>query len=123
MLGYIPGLLHAWYIIIKYPDEPESYAAVPQDAESQHHVTYYYVAVDGGLRPQDERAQAPKPTQGTRAEQGYGTVGPSAGQGQGRAEQGYGTVGPSAGQGEGSQGGGVPPSYAEAIRGDHKVQT
>ncbi|KAL8807300.1 MAG: hypothetical protein Q9182_000805 [Xanthomendoza sp. 2 TL-2023] len=40
-LGYIPGLLHAWYIIAKYPEDSSGYEPF-SDVENQH-VTYYYV--------------------------------------------------------------------------------
>uniref|UniRef100_A0A8H7K992 Stress response RCI peptide n=1 Tax=Bionectria ochroleuca TaxID=29856 RepID=A0A8H7K992_BIOOC len=32
-LGFIPGLIHAWYIIAKFPDPEYDYDPVPQDAE------------------------------------------------------------------------------------------
>merc|ERR1712093_955466 len=45
MLGFIPGLLHAWYIIAKHPEH--DYDSVPNDAESGR-VTY--IIVDGNRR-------------------------------------------------------------------------
>ena len=117
-LGYFPGLLHAWYIIYAYPDP---YDLVAEDAESQPHgatVTYYYVQQE--RRPsRSQQYSSPRPA-------GYGTVGPAPasqfpGQESGtvnsfppRQQQQYGG---SAGQDE------VPPSYQDAIRGDHKIQT
>jgi hypothetical protein len=106
MLGFLPGLLHSWYIIAKYPDL-ETYDILPTDAEAGR-VTYIYV--------QSPAAQPPA--------QGYGTVKPMEAPplqqhqngtwGQGSApQQGAGTA-------EGSQ---APPTYAQAVKGDHKVQT
>ncbi|KAL4787999.1 hypothetical protein BJX76DRAFT_316784 [Aspergillus varians] len=117
-LGYIPGLLHAWYIILKYPepdyDDP-LYEPVPNrrgDVENGH-VTYYYVSHQsapnqsprgyGTLSPQqasDPRSQfrqsAPKP----QHEQGAA----------GSSSQEHGEPRP-------------PPTYAEAVKGDNKVQS
>ncbi|KAL9610802.1 MAG: hypothetical protein Q9167_004502 [Letrouitia subvulpina] len=132
MLGFIPGLLHAWYIIAKYPDpcDPDGYEPVPEDTESGR-VTYYYVSDSRRNSRTQLRSQAPQqqlyphyqhqagPQQGQGAGMGYGTV-PSM-----DAEplplppsqQAGGQWG-----GEGSAGA-VPPSYEQAIQGDHKVQT
>lgn len=105
-LGFLPGLLHAWYIIITYPDE--TYTQVPQDAE-QGNVTYYYVQTSG---PQYTDRLAPKP------QRAYGTVNntPNA---QFPAQQ-QGFVQPPAPAGP-SEGDAPPPSYQQAT-GDHKVQ-
>ncbi|MCJ1469820.1 hypothetical protein MMC07_008462 [Pseudocyphellaria aurata] len=105
MLGYIPGLLHAWYIIAAYPEPSDDYDALPGDGGENggHHVTYYYVN-----RRED---QQPKPQ--PQPQRGYGTTGAGgrSGEQQHDGEQGS------------SAGGGVPPSYEQAVRGDHKVQT
>ncbi|SLM36346.1 Proteolipid membrane potential modulator [Lasallia pustulata] len=111
-LGFIPGLLHAWYIIARYPEAPDSaYERAPPDGGENGHVTYYYVAQRGG---EEHRG-------------GQGQRG-----GDGRAHGGYGTVGESmrvGGRGEGAQPGGsayagaVPPSYEQAVGADNKVQT
>ncbi|KAB8298102.1 hypothetical protein EYC80_001864 [Monilinia laxa] len=123
-LGFLPGLLHAWYIIAQYPDSPPTdYSRIP-DAESAR-VTYVVVQGPNG---RTHRA-APKHAQG------YGTTAPMeapivqqqvngtwavAGEGEGVQAQGQGQ-----GQGYGGEGSGgaVPPTYAEAVRGDHKVQS
>lgn len=116
MLGYVPGLLHAWYIIAKFPDTTE-YEAVPQDAESAR-VTYIYVqGADGQQRRQQRPTGVPKTT-------GYGTTAAAATTVAPQQRQGEnGTWSESSGSGEGSSGAPVPPSYDEAIRGDHKVQS
>jgi uncharacterized membrane protein YgcG len=121
MLGFIPGLLHAWYIIAKYPEC--DYDALPQDAESGR-VTYIIVQSEDG-----RRTRVPKNSV-RAANSGYGTTAPMAPQvhqGQdgtwGSGEQGGGQQGGGQQGGEGSSGGAVPPTYAEAVKGDHKVQT
>lgn len=81
-------------------------------------MTYYYVSGQGGQQAQGA------PAQGGRGQwvQPGGQVQP-----QPQPQRGYGTVqGMSAGEGEGSAGQGqgqVPPSYEQAVKGDHKVQT
>jgi len=109
MLGFIPGLLHAWYIIAKYPES--DYDAIPQDAESGR-VTYVIVQSPNG---QQQRV----PKHSARAA-GYGTTTPMTPEAPRVQQNTNGTWGNGA---EGSSGGAVPPTYAEAVKGDHKVQT
>ena len=112
MLGYLPGLLHAWYIIAKYPDG-EGYEAIAPDAEAGSgdggRVTYYYVTRE------EERVGAGRGGVSGR-EGGYGGVGQGGVPVGGRREGGQGV-------GEGLSRGAVPPSYDDAVKGDHKVQT
>jgi len=111
LLGYLPGLLHAWYIIAKYPDDPD-YALIPADVErqSEGRVTYYYVSSDGQRIATGSRQQ--------HGAEGYGTAGAARPAGQASA------LAPApAHAGEGSSGGAVPPSYADAVKGDNKTQT
>ncbi|KAI4094024.1 MAG: hypothetical protein LQ344_002469 [Seirophora lacunosa] len=132
-LGFIPGLLHAWYIIAKYPDPSASgyddLEGGPHQPHAQQHVTYYYVNdsrnnSQGQLEVPTSLASPPQRQQYP----GYGTVQgmrvPSRGQqGQGPQAQ-SGAVAPApAPAGEGSSQGQVPPSYEQAIKGDNKVQT
>lgn len=114
MLGYLPGLLHAWYIIAKFPDGSD-YESLPQDTESGR-VTYVYVQGADGQQRRQQRSAVPK-TNGA----GYGTTAsaPNVAPQQHQAQNGTWSQQPSAE----SSNGAVPPSYAEAIRGDHKVQT
>jgi len=107
-LGYIPGLLHSWYIIAKFPDSSD-YESLPQDIESGR-VTYVYVQSSAQPRPQ-------------RSQQGgYGTTVPMAAPNVHQEQNGTWTE---SGTGEGSSGGAAvpPPSYAQAVKGDNKVQT
>lgn len=117
-LGYIPGLLHAWYIILKYPepdyDDP-SYEPVPNrrgDVENGH-VTYYYVS----------HQSAPSPSQ-----RGYGTLASQQAP-ESRSQPSESAPKPQQEQsaaGSSSQGhdeARAPPTYAEAVKGDNKVQS
>ncbi|CAL3967142.1 hypothetical protein PZA11_003542 [Diplocarpon coronariae] len=111
MLGFIPGLLHAWYIIAKFPEH--DYHSIPADAEGGR-VTY--IVVDGnGTR----RSAKPivRPQQQGITSAGYGTTAPMAPP---VHQDQNGTWSNNA---EGSSGGAVPPSYSEAVKGDHKIQT
>ncbi|KAL8753234.1 MAG: hypothetical protein Q9199_005203 [Rusavskia elegans] len=125
MLGYIPGLLHAWYIIAKYPEETPAGAYEPfGDLENQH-VTYYYVS---DSRNTGNAGLAPQHQQYPNQNRGYGTVqgmrSPEVrpqpqSKAQGQQQQ---------GQSQGGQGGGegssqVPPSYEQAVAGDNKIQS
>ena len=116
MLGVLPGMIHAWYIILKYP---EGYEPLPGDAdyEGGHRVTYYYVA----------RGQGGAPPLAPPA--GTGTGAPDGGKAQRQLQRGasYGTVGgggeaSSQAQGQGQGQGQLPPTYAEAVKGDNKIQ-
>jgi hypothetical protein len=107
MLGFIPGLLHAWYIIAKHPDL-EAYDVLPQDAEGGSRVTYIYVQTPGAAAPR-------------QGQQGYGTVKPmEAPQLQQHQNGTWGQGSAPEGHGEGSA---APPTYAQAVTGDNKVQT
>ncbi|KAL9113123.1 MAG: hypothetical protein Q9227_002735 [Pyrenula ochraceoflavens] len=111
-LGYLPGLLHAWYIIAKNPeyDYYDEYEPI-RDAEAgnSQRVTYYYVQ-----QPQSN-SQHPQ-----SQPQNYGT------QQQQQQVQGESNQDGVAGGSNGEAGGAAarpPPTYAEAVRGDNKVQT
>ncbi|KAL9597133.1 MAG: hypothetical protein Q9219_005355 [cf. Caloplaca sp. 3 TL-2023] len=69
-LGFIPGLLHAWYVIAKYPDPSDEYEDLENGRGQRGHVTYYYVS-DGRNNSQGDlvptQQQYPNP-------RGYGTV-------------------------------------------------
>ena len=115
MLGFLPGLLHAWYIIAKYPET--DYDSLPQDAESQR-VTYVIINENGQQRRVPKNSVQPA---------GYGTTAPLAPpvhqsqngtwNNNGNGAGGSSAAGPSTVEAT------VPPSYAEAVKGDHKVQT
>ena len=106
MLGYVPGLLHAWYIISLHPERDYDYEPVG-DAENQR-VTYYYISheqpasrnygTQGGQRGQPK--PAPPVPQGSRPAPAQGSSSSAP------AEE-----------------AGAPPSYSDAVRGDNKVQS
>jgi hypothetical protein len=130
-LGFLPGLLHAWYIILQNPDAYDQYQQVPDGERANGGTTYYVVTHE---QP------------GRRAQPGYGTVGsqPNAGQFPGQQSGGVGSFagqqqknvksakgasapppgpqGQQAGEGSSNQPEGPPPTYADVIKGDHKVQ-
>ncbi|KAI9795563.1 MAG: hypothetical protein M1833_006963 [Piccolia ochrophora] len=131
-LGYLPGLLHAWYVIAKFPDDDGGESSHARGGYSQldeeRGVTYYYVERrPGGSAP------------GGGAHHGYGTVAPPAAltmgnQSAGGPPQGgagvRGQETMSGGVGDGGEGGSAegagqkpPPTYAQAIKGDNKVQS
>jgi uncharacterized membrane protein YqaE (UPF0057 family) len=111
MLGYIPGLLHAWYIIAKFP-EPDYYEPLPGDEEGG---TVTYIVVQG---PNGRSHTVPARQQGgSRTAQGYGTTATMA------APVHQETNGTWTNAAEGSSNGAVPPSYEQAVKGDNKIQT
>ncbi|KAL6852163.1 UPF0057 domain-containing protein [Trichoderma novae-zelandiae] len=119
LLGFIPGLLHAWYIIAKYPEPPYEYEAVPGEREggrsgSGNRVTYVYVQ-----SPPGPHHQQPKPQDG-QGRMNYGTTS-QQNRGPSPKPQQHGVT--SSGEGSADHQDGVPPSYAEVVAGDHKVQT
>lgn len=122
LLGYIPGLIHAWYIILKYP-EPDyddvAYEPIPGGSSQRRdlengRVTYYYVshqplqspsqrsygATDSQPQPQRQSSQQDSHPNNSNRPQGAAE---SSEQGQAETR--------------------APPTYAEAVRGDNKVQT
>jgi len=118
MLGYLPGLLHAWYIIAHNPERDYDYEAIPDSERGQSsqggRVTYYYVRHENsrpsgyGTQAQGHNRPAPPPPQGQGSNRSA-PLPPSNAQG------------PS--MGAGSDEGGAPPSYSEVVRGDNKIQS
>ncbi|EQL02125.1 hypothetical protein G6O67_006208 [Ophiocordyceps sinensis] len=107
VLGYLPGLLHSWYIIAKFPEPDYDYDALPADQEGGR-VTYVYVQSPNG------RTTRPLP-QPPNAAMNYGT------QNQSQSQQQHGVT--AAGESSSGNTHAVPPSYAEVVAGDHKIQT
>lgn len=114
MLGVLPGVLHAWYIIATNPDP--TYEQV--EDEERGNVTYYYVQGQPQYASAGGRRQAPP--------QAYGTISnaPNAqfpGQQNGFVQP----VAPAPASGSAqpaASSGDVPPTYQEALKGDNKVQ-
>ncbi|OTB08189.1 hypothetical protein M426DRAFT_7994 [Hypoxylon sp. CI-4A] len=116
ILGYIPGLLHAWYIISKFPESYE-YESVPQDAENgsgggDGRVTYVFVSQP----PQPERQPQSQPKSSSTPN--YGST---ATNNNNNASSSSAAAGPSTGHHD--DGTAAPPTYAEAVKGDNKIQT
>lgn len=133
-LGYVPGLLHAWYIILKHPEPNDEYAggyqpivgSSQQDPEGGR-VTYYYVAHHHQNGASLHSHQSPQ--------RSYGATGQQPAQGQTSTKpappphpsQKKNGSGPADGGHEGSSSRPhdetrAPPTYAEAVKGDHKIQ-
>lgn len=108
MLAYVPGLIHAWYIIAKYPERDHDYEPIGDAEANNSRVTFYYVRQEQpSARPQNVNR-----TYGTQA----GAGGPPVPESSRPAAEGPST-------GAGSAEGGAPPSYSEVVRGDNKVQS
>jgi uncharacterized membrane protein YqaE (UPF0057 family) len=121
LLGYIPGLLHAWYVIARYPEPPYEYESLPQHNEGGR-VTYVYVQAPNNQQPHPQ----PHPQQHQQAKSGaqhggmnYGTQN-SAQNHSAQPQQHAGSS--NAGEGSSNNHESVPPSYADVVAGDHKVQ-
>lgn len=121
VLGYVPGLLHAWYIIAKFPEPAYEYEALPQDREGGR-VTYVYVQCPQGQQQHQQHNQQPKPQpQSPHGGMNYGTSAAAAASASAPPPQQHGIT--NAGEGSSSDPDAIPPSYAEVIAGDHKIQS
>jgi uncharacterized membrane protein YqaE (UPF0057 family) len=128
-LGVLPGMIHAWYVILNNPEHTYEHVPDHEGQAGSRTATYYYVS-HGGPAPQN-------------GQMNYGTVGsqPNAGQFPGQqtgttnafpqpkkqqkkqqsVQPQPGVAGEEVGAGEGSSEL-PPPTYADVIKGDHKVQ-
>ncbi|EER24211.1 hypothetical protein D8B26_002407 [Coccidioides posadasii str. Silveira] len=139
-LGYVPGLLHAWYIILKYPEPYDEYpdGYQPIVGSGTHHdpengsVTYYYVAHhhrDNNRSPHNHIS--PQRSYGATQQNAPGVPPPSTKPAppvppQHPSQQNEPARGESSGQGSSSRphdGSRPPPTYAEAVKGDYKIQS
>ncbi|KAK7750494.1 hypothetical protein SLS62_007573 [Diatrype stigma] len=120
MLGYIPGLLHAWYVIARYPEDEGYYEGLPEHNESGH-VTYVFVQHPGGPGQgrghQQQPQRQPKPRPQHQGGMDYGTTSTSSAPSS--------SAPPAHHQENAGEGGSAnpPPTYAEAVQGDNKIQT
>ncbi|KAI1735719.1 hypothetical protein F4680DRAFT_434311 [Xylaria scruposa] len=114
-LGYVPGLFHAWYIIAKFPDETDDYERVQQhDYErggqqggSGSRVHYVFVQAPAPQPHPQSPQQQPK----HNAPVNYGTAATNAGSSSNHHDE------------AGGSDDHAPPTYAEAVKGDHKIQS
>ncbi|KAK2736737.1 hypothetical protein FQN57_000585 [Myotisia sp. PD_48] len=121
-LGYVPGLLHAWYIIIKHPEPDDEYQEGyrPVSGAGNHpdgeggRVTYYFVAHEQSPAAGQTRSY------GTANQQSPASASASRPPPPVPQQQ-----HPAAGQGSSTNPDGTkaPPTYAEAVKGDNKIQT
>ncbi|KAI8953707.1 hypothetical protein F4801DRAFT_536332 [Xylaria longipes] len=118
-LGYLPGLFHAWYIIAKFPDEIDDYERVPQQdyeggtgtGHGQGGSRVHYVFVQA---PTPQPQPQPQQQQPKHAPVNYGTA----------ANSGSSSSNPPDHHNEaGGSDDHAPPTYAEAVKGDHKMQS
>ncbi|EEQ30763.1 hypothetical protein McanMca71_000555 [Microsporum canis] len=131
-LGYVPGLLHAWYIILKYPEADDEYPDGYRPIVGQHRgdaeagrVTYYYIAHEQAHPNQHQQHQQQR-TYGTNVNpESRPAPSPPVPQKPQRAGGGYAATG-AQDQGSSSRPEGEhrsPPTYAEAVKGDNKIQS
>ncbi|KAK7981765.1 hypothetical protein PG996_009453 [Apiospora saccharicola] len=116
MLGFIPGLIHAWYIIAKFPEGSYEYQGVPQDSEGGR-VTYVFVQGNGAPHQQGRQQRHPQSIQPKPQDQGVMNYGATNQSGGGAVQ------GSSSAAAGSSSAGNAPPTYAEAVKGDNKIQT
>ncbi|RMZ86341.1 hypothetical protein DV736_g6431, partial [Chaetothyriales sp. CBS 134916] len=127
ILGYFPGLLHAWYIIFTYPEYDYDYEPI---ADEEARVTYVVVAPgpQGGRhygtpgacqQPQQHKAARvpPNVSAHSRPVPQASVPTPPLPQQQQQYQQQGNSEGPSNGSNA------PPPAYDDAIKGDHKIQT
>jgi hypothetical protein len=129
-LGFLPGLLHAWYIILQNPETYDQYQQVPDGERADGRTTYYVISHEQPGRRQGQLGYGTvgsQPNAGQFPGQQSGGVGSFAGQQQKNVKAAKGASVPSpqaqqGGEGSSSQPEGPPPTYADVIKGDHKVQ-
>ncbi|KAK4227180.1 hypothetical protein QBC38DRAFT_509900 [Podospora fimiseda] len=118
-LGFIPGLLHAWYIIFKHPDPPYDY----DYTQGAHNAEYgqgqangrIYVFVHDGSPSGSARGPIGQPK--IQPHMNYGSTFQAPPQHHQNQEEGV------AGPSSGGETNAPPPSYAQVVAGDHKIQT
>ena len=127
ILGYVPGLIHAWYIIARYP---EDYEPVTGHDPEDGRVTYYYVSRDTLPPPQPGPAASGAPDGGKAHRQlqrgpSYGAINAQAqNSAQAPASSSQANQANASQSQQGPEGSAKPPpTYAEAIKGDNKIQT
>jgi uncharacterized membrane protein YqaE (UPF0057 family) len=129
-LGFLPGLLHAWYIILQNPESYEQYQQVPDGERGDGRTTYYVISHEQSGHQQGQPSYgtvASQPTAGQFPGQQSGGVGSFAGQQQKNVKSAKGAAAPTpqgqaGGEGSSNQPELPPPTYADVIKGDNKVQ-
>jgi uncharacterized membrane protein YqaE (UPF0057 family) len=117
-LGYLPGLIHAWYIIARYPEQDYDYEPIDNERGGER-VTYYYVSHnERGAGQQGQMNYGSTGRQQPKTQQQSGVVSTDAP----RSSSGAAGASSSTAQ-HASDGDNAPPTYDDAVKGDHKVQT
>ncbi|KAK0641327.1 hypothetical protein B0T16DRAFT_419657 [Cercophora newfieldiana] len=116
ILGYIPGLLHSWYIIAKFPDDYDYRG--PVDAENGRVYVFVHGTHEGQQQCPHQGQPKPSAQPKIQSNMNYGTTAaPSSSSAPAPPPQNHQDAG------EGPSDGPPPPSYAQVVAGDHKVQT
>ncbi|KAK3306703.1 uncharacterized protein B0T15DRAFT_528015 [Chaetomium strumarium] len=121
ILGYIPGLLHSWYIIATYPEPPYDYDYEHLPSDVEHGRIYVFVHNGGHGQPAQPAPQGHMnygSTNNTNKTPAGGSA--AAAPHPHHPPQEQGTTSAAAGPSDGNA---PPPSYAQVVAGDHKVQT
>jgi len=125
MLGYIPGLIHAWYIIAKFPEPDYEYADATYNERGERVYVFVHDGHPGRGHGHGRQQQQPKPTNNMS----YGTAGAGSGSSSNAAPAAkLGSSAPAPALQDGREGssdgaGAPPPSYAQVVSGDNKVQS
>lgn len=121
-VGYLPGLLHSWYIIARNPERDYDYEAIADSEGGESRVTYYYIRHEPSRRDYGATQQpgrgAPLPP---KIQNKPANTNNSGGQGSSSAAPAAPAQGPSVGAG--GEEAGAPPSYSEVVKGDNKIQS
>lgn len=127
MLGWLPAVIHSWYIISRNPERDYDYEALPDsEGGAQRVTTYYYIRHepsrrDYGTQQQDGQGQnrpAPPPPN-SQTKPAVKNTGRQAGSSSSAPP--VSIEGPSVGAGTDQEG--APPAYADVVRGDNKIQS
>lgn len=126
----IPGLLHAWYVIARYPEDEGYYEGLPEHNESGR-VTYVFVQHPGGQGQgqgqgrghQQQPQRQPKPQH--QGGMNYGTTTTTTTTNATSSAPAHQHDQENGGEGgsNGASSANPPPTYAEAVKGDNKIQT
>ncbi|CAK7268189.1 hypothetical protein SEPCBS57363_002968 [Sporothrix epigloea] len=144
VLGYIPGLIHAWYIIAKFPEPEYDYEVLDQDAERNGNRVAYVVVHSNNRHGQhtnshrsghnsghitttdangsDGNVQSAAPKIQDNMNYGTNSDAPSPAPASASHTQGAGSSSRAADNGGEGASEGAPPSYAQVVAGDNKIQ-
>ncbi|KAF1839465.1 UPF0057-domain-containing protein [Decorospora gaudefroyi] len=124
-LGLLPGLLHAWYVILQNPDPYDAYQPVADGERGDGRTTYYVITHEqAAARPANYGTVGSQPSNGQFPGQQSGVTNSFAPPKQNKTKGGNpaAEAAPQSAEGSSSQPEGPPPTYADVIKGDHKVQ-